>query len=245
MTSTSQTFRTRAFAELAGITIRALHHYDRIGLLSPRRTAGGYREYSTEDLHVLEQIVVLKFIGFPLREIAALRQAGTGRLTQSLRAQQGTLKAKRRLLDQAIAAIEQLESAMASRSADPSMFRKIIEVIRMQNNPDKWRQQYDELVNRKIDRLNALSPEELAQFRADWNTLVAEIHEVLAADPAGPRAQQLGTRWQQLLGMLMGGQVSGEALTAHHTAQQWTPQMASFVDKQVWDYMTRVLTSRS
>src|SRR5208283_2563485 len=34
-------YRSRQFAELAGVTVRTLHHYDRMGLLQPRRTAAG------------------------------------------------------------------------------------------------------------------------------------------------------------------------------------------------------------
>ena len=52
MISTTATFRAREFAELAGVTVRTLHHYDRIGLLTPRRTPAGYRLYSASDLEV-------------------------------------------------------------------------------------------------------------------------------------------------------------------------------------------------
>ena len=51
-------------------------------------TSAGYRVYSTQDLQALEQVVVLKFIGIPLRTIAALRSATTARLAESLRAVQ-------------------------------------------------------------------------------------------------------------------------------------------------------------
>jgi len=67
-------YRTREFAQLAGVTVRALHHYDRLGLLKPQRTAAGYRIYSSRDLEAFEQMVVLKFIGIPLEDIAILRQ---------------------------------------------------------------------------------------------------------------------------------------------------------------------------
>ena len=63
------TYKARAFARLAGVTVRALHHYDHIGLLKPRRTSAGYRAYAPEDLTRLEQIVALKFIGVPLKKI--------------------------------------------------------------------------------------------------------------------------------------------------------------------------------
>ncbi|MCU1614537.1 MAG: transcriptional regulator, MerR family, partial [Frankiales bacterium] len=43
-------------AALAGVTVRTLHHYDRIGLLAPsERTAAGYRRYTPEDLDRLHQ----------------------------------------------------------------------------------------------------------------------------------------------------------------------------------------------
>src|SRR5262245_30025097 len=113
------TFKAREFAQLAGVTVRALHHYDRLGLLTPVRTPGGYRAYTMDDLHTLEQIVLLKFIGIPLRDIATLRRAGAGGLARSLAAQRETLRRKRHLLDQAIAAIQELERAIASGPPEP------------------------------------------------------------------------------------------------------------------------------
>ena len=72
----NRTYRAREFARLAGVTVRALHHYDRLGLLKPQRTQAGYRVYSEEDLKALEQIVALKFIGLPLKKIKVPGKAG-------------------------------------------------------------------------------------------------------------------------------------------------------------------------
>ena len=56
-------YQAHEFAGLAGVTIRTLHHYDRLGLLKPsRRTDAGYRLYNENDLVRLEQIIVLKFL---------------------------------------------------------------------------------------------------------------------------------------------------------------------------------------
>lgn len=62
-----RTYRAREFATLAGVTVRTLHHYDRLELLKPRRTRAGHRVYSARDLESLEQIIALKFIGVPLK----------------------------------------------------------------------------------------------------------------------------------------------------------------------------------
>src|SRR3954449_4434490 len=60
-------------AALAGVTVRTLHHYDRIGLLSPsERTVAGYRRYTPSDLDRLHQVLVYRELGFPLEEIATL-----------------------------------------------------------------------------------------------------------------------------------------------------------------------------
>ena len=245
MSAARSTFQASEFATMAGVTVRALHHYDRIGLLKPQRSSAGYRIYTARDLALLEQIVVLKFVGIPLRQIAALMRADPKRLADSLRAQRGTLERKRQLLDQAIAAIGDLEATVATgQPAAPHLFKRIIEVIEMQNNPDAWTQQYKELVSARIERLRSLSPEALAEMRAQWRVLVAEIRTALAEDPASAKAQAFGDRWRSLLAQLMGQPVDATALRAHHGAQEWSPSMASFVEKPVWDFMTRVLAAR-
>ena len=60
-------------ARLAGVTVRTLHHYDRIGLVRPsERTAAGYRSYDVRDLDRLQQVLVYRELGFPLEEVATL-----------------------------------------------------------------------------------------------------------------------------------------------------------------------------
>ena len=65
----STSYKVQAFADLAGVTVRALHHYDRLALLRPVRTRAGYRMYGARDLERLEQIVALKCLGVPLKQI--------------------------------------------------------------------------------------------------------------------------------------------------------------------------------
>jgi DNA-binding transcriptional MerR regulator len=60
-------------AELAGVSVRTLHHYDEIGLVQPSaRTAAGYRAYSAGDVERLREVLVYRRLGFGLREIADL-----------------------------------------------------------------------------------------------------------------------------------------------------------------------------
>ena len=106
-----RTYRIHEFAALTGVSVRALHHYDRLGLLKPRRAASGYRLYVDSDAAVLEQIVALKFIGVPLRDVKRLLRTATGEFKKVLAAQRTLLEEKRRRLDLAIAAIRQAQEA--------------------------------------------------------------------------------------------------------------------------------------
>lgn len=64
-------------AQRFAITVRTLHHYDDIGLLTPsRRAASGYRVYTSADLTRLSQIIVYRRLEFPLDEIASLLDEG-------------------------------------------------------------------------------------------------------------------------------------------------------------------------
>jgi DNA-binding transcriptional MerR regulator len=243
VSATSSAYRVGGFAQLAGVTIRTLHHYDRVGLLRPKRSRSGYRVYTVHDLERLEQIVVLRFMGVPLRRIAELLRASPRSLVVHLRAQRGTLEKKQRLLERAIAAITDLETAItAGQATSPAMFKRIIEVVNMENSREAMKQEYDDLVARKTERLRQLSPLALAELRSQWLLLTKEIAEALKEDPASAKAQALGGRWVAILARLMGQPVEPEVLGTH--PQEWTPQMASWVEKPVWDFMTRVLAPR-
>src|SRR5579862_2046118 len=128
--------RVDAFARLAGVTVRTLHHYDRIGLLRPQRSSSGYRLYGRRELERLEQIVALRFIGVPLKQIGPILDSSA--LVEALPRQRALLEEKRRLIDEAISAIQSAESTLkAGRQPDAAILTKIIEVIEMQND-NNW-----------------------------------------------------------------------------------------------------------
>ena len=68
---TTQTWKVGALAQLTGVTVRALHHYDHLGLLTPsRHTAAGHRLYTSDDVARLYRVSSLRRLGFSLEHIA-------------------------------------------------------------------------------------------------------------------------------------------------------------------------------
>ena len=57
---------------MAGVSVKALRHYERLGLLKPRRTRAGHRRYVQADLGRVEAITALKYLGFSLEQIRSL-----------------------------------------------------------------------------------------------------------------------------------------------------------------------------
>jgi DNA-binding transcriptional MerR regulator len=182
----------REFAELAGVTVKALHHYDRLGLLKPARTAAGYRAYSAADLERLEQIVALRFVGIPLKHMSALFDRGTLPLQSTFRQQREVLEDKRRRLARAIKALAEAERSAGS-AADTAAFilRKVIRIIAMQDIDAMRRYFSDEAWEKGREHFDDWPSQE-------WQALYRDVSAALDTDTAGATAQTLADRWMAL-----------------------------------------------
>src|SRR5438132_793710 len=203
-------FKAREFAQLTGVTVRALHHYDGLGLLKPSRySQAGYRLYRESDVARLEQIVALKFIGFSLNEIKRILKGAAVDLATALRRQREAIEEKCARLDLAIKAIQRAEYVVAV-NGQPSweLLAKIIEVINMQGNMDWTRKYYSEEAQHEIEKRAATIPREvIEQSQRDWAALIKEVEAAVAAkeDPASDRAQAMAARWSELIKGFTGG----------------------------------------
>lgn len=185
-------YRVHEFAELAGVTVKTLHHYDRVGVLRPRRTASGYRVYAQMDLVRLEQILALKTIGFSLKDIRSLLDRQALPLPAIFRQQRGVLEEKRRLLDRAIRALTEAEHAAVTESAPvTAILQDVITVMNMQDIEAMRKYYSDEAWAQWQHYYDDWPP-------AAWQALYRDIGAAIGSDPAGPRAQALADRWQAL-----------------------------------------------
>jgi len=197
-------YRVGRFAALTGVSIRTLHHYDQIGLLTPSgRSESGYRLYSPDDLLALQQILTLRYLGFGLRQIGGLLRRPDFDLLASVRIQRGVIRDR-------IAHLERIEASLSSLLDH-----------RLASGRWSW-----ELAHRasstvqsgleqKGDRMSAYyTPEEIKQQYAEleaeghgvelraaerrWRELLADVHAHRDLPPESPRARELAARWEAL-----------------------------------------------
>jgi MerR family transcriptional regulator, thiopeptide resistance regulator len=178
-----------------------------LGLLKPKqRSRSGYRLYSQRDFGRLEQIVVLKFLGMPLKQIRGLLEADA-QLAQALQRQQVVLAEKRRHLDRAVVAIQNAQRCFDLRQEpDWNLLKYIVQEIEMQNSVDWTKKYYSPEAQEKVEARKTLwSPELQERVSREWSALFAEVQAALGEDPAGAKAQELAARWKKLVGEFTGG----------------------------------------
>jgi DNA-binding transcriptional MerR regulator len=191
-------------AKRTGITVRTLHHYDELGLLSPSRRDGSrYRLYTEEDVARLQQILSLRQLGFSLEEVrrclaspdySPLRvvEMHVERLSEQIDVQQ-RLRAK----------LEALAEHM--RSTESVSAEEFIETLEMMTMFEKYytAEQLQELEQRRL----AVGEERMKQSQQDWAELMAEVRAEMdrGTDPSDPRVRKLAERWTALIREFTGG----------------------------------------
>lgn len=202
----------KPFSELTQVSVRTLHHYDRIDLLKPSlRQPNGYRLYSEADLFKLQQIIALKFFGFGLSQIKTLL-AGNLASMEQLAAQSRLLAEKAETLS---AASDTLKKIIASCDQDKSIpwetVIKLFEVYRMtQQLEHTWvskiltPEELKEFISFEQSLKTRFSNDEKKEFEHAWSKLIADIEANPALDPTSEKGMQLGQRCMALVNNLYG-----------------------------------------
>ena len=99
-------YHIKEAAQLSGVSVKTLHHYDKIGLLVPAKSENGYRTYSQADLERLQVILYYKYLGFSLEKIAELLSQDEQALLPHLVRQLEYLQQERDRLDTLISTLQ-------------------------------------------------------------------------------------------------------------------------------------------
>jgi MerR family transcriptional regulator, thiopeptide resistance regulator len=188
-------------ATLAGVTVRTLHHYDRIGLLVPEDRTGsaGYRRYGTESVERLHRILSYRELGLNLNEIATLLDDPDADRLAHLRRQERLLRERIARLEEMVVAVQLMIEAehMAVRLTPEERFElfgdfdveaHVAEAEERWGDTDAFKE----------------SQRRVARYGADeWRRIKAEAEEIEAGfaaahtdgePPGGDRAIELAER---------------------------------------------------
>ena len=191
------TWKIGELARATGLTVRTLHHWDHLGLVSPSRDAfSAHRYYSGADVERVYQVLALRRLGVPLATIGEVlaHSAPLGpvlsRHLDAVETQLAELTRLRASLRATLTAAEERTSADLL-----TLIRKVIVV-------DKTVEQYftpDQLA--ELAQRQEGESEQIAQVRAAWPDLIARVQHAVenGVDPTSDEGRALGREWQDLL----------------------------------------------
>lgn len=185
-------------AKLTGISVRTLHHYHQIGLLSPSHiTAAGYRFYGIKELERLQQILFYKELDFSLEDIARLLDAPGYDKSIALSQHRHLLTLRRKRLDGLITLTDQLLKGETVMSFQEFDMKKIEETKEKYAKEAEERWGGTDAYAQSQKRTNSYNKEDWARIQGEAQAIYDAFAAAMKNDPASDAVQALVARWQQ------------------------------------------------
>ncbi|MGV3598849.1 MAG: MerR family transcriptional regulator [Bacteroidota bacterium] len=209
-----QRYSVKQLSKMAGVSVRTLHHYDELGLLTPKeRTDAGYRVYGQKELIRLQQILFYKELDFSLRDIQELLDDPT---FDYLRALQGHRKAiverKTRLdallttIDKTILTLKGEQTMRTNEELYAGFTKEQAESIRLEAM-DKYGK---ETVETSENNLRKLSKDQLKALKTEGEEIALSIAKLMHLAPDDAAVQQQIDRHYKHILQMWGGAVAKE-----------------------------------
>lgn len=166
-------YRIKDVALITGVSVRTLHYYDEIGLLTPSdRTRAGYRLYVEEDLLRLQQILIGRSIGLSLEEIRKSMDDPDFDYAQSLRKQRALLVDRLTETHKMIAAIDTTldDLSNSNRKID---FKLIFDGFEPAAYQDEVKERWGD-----TDQYAQSAARTKNYTEADWRAIKAELNQI-------------------------------------------------------------------
>jgi DNA-binding transcriptional MerR regulator len=198
--------QVKEVSELAGVSVRTLHHYDAIGLLTPSSTTeAGYRNYNESDLERLQQIMFFKEIGFSLQEVKEVLESPGFDRTKALHAHRELLLEKRDRVDRMIQTVDNTIQSIegGQQMAMYTMFdgfdRNQIKE-QLEKYSKEARQKYGkEIVEASEARVNGYSDSKLTSIQDSIGDIYSRIASRMDQGAADPQVQESIKDWHHFI----------------------------------------------
>lgn len=188
-------------AKLSGVSVRTLHYYDEIGLLTPSEIISdtGYRYYDGASLARLQQILFYKELDFPLKEIVRLMNASDYNREEALRKQRELLQLKRKRLTKLISLLD------ANLKGDETMGFDKFDTTEIDNAREKYATEaadkwgHTDAYAQSRDKTAKYSSEDWKRMNEQMDDLLRQFAQHLGEDAGSEAVQKLVAQWQQYI----------------------------------------------
>lgn len=188
-------YQVKEVAELSGVSVRTLHHYDSVGLLVPSaRSQAGYRLYSDADLLRLQQVLVQRELGMSLEAIRKLLDDPGFDHAAALREQRRVLLERATHTQQMIQALDRALSLLETpRSEGAVDMQKLFDGFDPKAYEDEARERWEntEAFKESQRRTQSYSEQDWLRYRSENVSLMAELAAAMAAGKAADEAAVL------------------------------------------------------
>jgi DNA-binding transcriptional MerR regulator len=191
-------------AELTGISVRTLHHYDHIGLVVPSlRTAAGYRGYTDADVERLHLVLVYRAVGLPLDEIGTLLDDPDVDVVAHLQRQHRLLLEQSERLQHTIEAVEELMNA--HRDGIQLSTEEQVEIFGTSQFGDEYAAEAEERWGdtdawwQSQQRVSRFSKQDWVDIKAEGDALLAALAQAKrdGIEPGSSEANELAVRHRE------------------------------------------------
>lgn len=200
-------YKVKEVADIAGVSVRTLHHYDAIGLLKPESvTAAGYRLYTEKDLEKLQQILFFKELDFNLHEIKEILENPKFDRIYVLKAHRDLLREKKGRLEKIINTVEKTINSIegGAKMNKKEMFNGF-SVTELENHKNKYAKEIKE----KYGNSDAYKESErkTSNYKTeDWNNIMLGGNKIFTKliglmDKSAdcPEVQNVVEEWRQYI----------------------------------------------
>lgn len=196
--------KVKEVANLVGISVRTLHHYDAIGLLKPEEiTDAGYRIYSEKDLEKLQQILFFRELDFPLKKVKEIINDPTFDQKEALALHRKMLLKKRNRIDKMMRTID--KTIQYSKGERTMSAKEKFEGFDFSKNPyeEEARKRWgDKAVDESNEKLNNMSDGEKEDFEKKFNAIYKELAAIRHLEPGSDVAQEKIGEWFNFLNVM-------------------------------------------
>ena len=191
-------YTVKRLADLAGVTVRTLHHYDRIGLLKPTAVGGNsYRYYGEDALYLLQQILFYRELGMPLVEIKQIVGRRDFDVPGALENHRSALQAQNRRLRRLIRTIDNTTRHLKGTVAmNPKKLFEGFSDEEQEKSAAEAAQRWDPAtVKASNDKWKAYSDAQKQRILAEGKALHADLVAAMPRGAASKQAHAAIARW--------------------------------------------------